>query len=515
VDTSWTIKVDNFKSPIRVVAAFLLRSRETQANQVQRLKEQLEDRDKRIEYQQRELLKHKQQVAQALQRTAELNHQLERARRSVNLPDDPSIGTHGYGPRMISLAVNLARATGLRGACRVLRILFEWLGIPTKTPSRNAIRGWLQRLGIAELKRPLDPRDDLVIMLDHSIQIGTEKVLVAFGVHASNMPAPGETMRHEHVRVLEVKPGKDWKTEDMTAEYESLAKRYGVPRAVLVDGAAELRDGAECLKNQREDMLVIRDFKHYAANVLKSLVGNDPAFKEVTSHMGTTRSAIQQTELAHLIPPAPKQKARFMNLATTLRWMTLIVWLFRNPNAQCLQGIKRERIEAKLGWVAGYADRIAEWHECQEVVSMSVTFINRQHLFKGASAALRSELGESLQFPKSRELAERLLTFVAEAEQELRDGERLPMSTEILESAFGLYKQLERQHSKSGYTSLLACLPALLKPTTPEQIHKDFARVSAIDVQTWSKKHFPSTVNSRRQSTYAEHKRATTMLTPT
>ena len=43
--------------------------------------------------------------------------------------------------------------------------------------------------------------------------------------------------------------------------------------------------------------------------------------------------------------------------------------------------------------------------------------------------------------------------FVHDAEQQLRDGERLPMSTEILESTFGLYKQLERQHSKSGFTS--------------------------------------------------------------
>jgi hypothetical protein len=37
------------------------------------------------------------------------------------------------------------------------------------------------------------------------------------------------------------------------------------------------------------------------------------------------------------------------------------------------------------------------------------------------------------------------------------------MSTEILESTFALYKQLERQHSKGGFTSLLAGFGALLK----------------------------------------------------
>ena len=36
----------------------------------------------------------------------------------------------------------------------------------------------------------------------------------------------------------------------------------------------------------------------------------------------------------------------------------------------------------------------------------------------------------------------------------------MPLSTEILESSFGLYKQLERQHSKGGFTTLLAAFLA-------------------------------------------------------
>jgi len=117
-------------------------------------------------------------------------------------------------------------------------------------------------------------------------------------------------------------------------------------------------------------------------------------------------------------------------------------------------------------------------------------------------------IGDSLQHDKSKELAKRLIDFVYEAEQQLRDGERLPMSTEILESTFGLYKQLERQQSKSGFTSLLACLPALLKPTTPDAVRTAFSRVSSKDVNAWVKKHFATTVTSRRHAAYAEHKAA-------
>jgi hypothetical protein len=191
----------------------------------------------------------------------------------------------------------------------------------------------------------------------------------------------------------------------------------------------------------------------------------------------------------------------------------------RNSQAEARAGISDERLQEKLGWVAEYADQIAVWQECQDVVSASVKLINEHGLFRGASAELRAVIGYQLQHPTSRQLAIRLIDFVAEPEKLLREGERLPMSTEILESSFGLYKQLERQHSKSGFTRLLACLPALLTPTTPEGVRRAFGRTTAKDVREWTAQHFPTTVTSRRLATYAEHKsalkRATTEATAT
>ena len=506
--TSWYQKTKEFKSPIYVVSAFLLRSRETQVAINRRLREEMKELKTQLDQQAQQRQQQQQEINAFRQQVAELQKELDEAKQSVNLPEDRPLATHGYGARMISLAVNVARSVGLRGAERVLRLVFDWLGVKQNTPTRTAIRNWLQRLGIAELQQPLKPDEDLVILVDHSNQIGTEKVMVALGVNASELPEPGKALTHENVRVLEVKPGSQWKTENMEQEYEDLADRYGTPRAVLVDGAPELRDGAKCLKNRRNDTIVLRDFKHYAANVLKSLLGNDERFQEVGGKIGKTRSAIQQTELAHLTPPSPKQKARFMNLASTIRWMTMIAWLLKNPDATARAGISDERMQEKLGWVEQYEEDIGVWQECQDVVSVSLTFINEQYLFQGAADGLRGVIGDSLEYDKSKELAKRLIEFVHDAEQHLRAGERLPMSTEILESVFGLYKQLERQHSKSGFTSLLACLPALLKPTTPQGVSDAFHRVSAKDVKAWVKKHFGSTVTSRRNAAYAEHKAA-------
>ena len=259
---SWYARVKEFKSPVYVVAAFLLRSRETQLKQNRRLREETREIKAQLERQAQQLQDQQQMINAWKQRAAKLEKQRDEARRSVHLPEDRAFGTHGYGARMISLAVNVARSVGLRGAERVLRLFFEWLDVEQNTPTRTSIRNWLQRLGIAEMQRPLEPNEDLVVMLDHSNQIGIEKVLVVLGVNASALPEPGNALKHEDVRVLEVKPGSQWKTKNMEQEYKRLADRYGPPRAVLVDGAVELRDGAKCLENCGNDTIVLRDFKH-------------------------------------------------------------------------------------------------------------------------------------------------------------------------------------------------------------------------------------------------------------
>ena len=369
---------------------------------------------------------------------------------------DPPLKGHKFGFRMIRLAVNLARVVGLRPTERVLKIVWEWLGVKQPLPAWTTIRTWLLRVGVATLREPIEAADDWVWMADHSNQIGPEKALVVLGVRASQLPPPGETLKHKDVHLLTVRPGTAWKREDMGSVYRELAEQYGAPRAVLCDGAVELRDGAECLQKQRPDTIVLRDFKHKAAIFLKATMGDHPRFAEFNTHLGKTRSAIQQTELAHLTPPSQKPKARFMNLASTLDWAATVLWLLNHPEAEARNSLTPERLEQKLGWLRSFAGELAEWRECQQVVNVGVTFINEQGLFHGAGTQLRVAMGTNLKHATSQQLAQRLVEFVTAAEGQLKEGERLPMSTEILESTFGLYKQLERQHSKGGFTSLLA-----------------------------------------------------------
>jgi hypothetical protein len=279
-----------------------------------------------------------------------------------------------------------------------------------------------------------------------------------------------------------------------------------------MDGAAELREGAETLKKQRSDTLTLQDFKHKAANLFKALISKDPRFIEFNGQLGKTRSAIQQTELAHLTPPSLKQKARFMNLGCQLEWGRVVLALLEHPEARSHQWIIPERLERKLGWLREFAEDLAGWSECQRVVNVGLKQINEQGLFRGTAHQFRLNVGD-LKYALSKRLSEQLIDFLSETESQLKEDERLPLSTEILESSFALYKQLERQHSQGGFTSLLASFAALLRKPTAELVRNSFASVSTKDVKQWVRENLGTTLNSKRLATYREMKKLTASVT--
>jgi len=505
VVTSSPISIDQFKSPLRVIVRSLVKSREKLWARARRRTELLKAlrKDLASEYRQQDEFLRRLEIA-----NREIQHlkvESERLRNEpVRFPDDPNLPHHSYGAKMISMCLRLACRIGFRPAEAVVKIVFDTFGITEKIPDWTTIRTWLCRFGIASLEEPVEKANDWILMADHSNQIGTEKILVILGIRESHLPKLGQPLRHEDVRVLAVVPGTEWKQEDVAREYKAVAERVGQPMALVTDGATELRESALALENASQTVLVIRDFKHMAANFLKHQLDKDERFEEFLSKIGPTRNSMQQTELSHLKPPPQKPKARFMNLGETLRWAEMALWHLSNSRSKGRKDITAKRMNAKLGWLRSFREDVARWNRCQAVIDKSLTIINEDGLYRGASANLKSALSFMDGCEASSQMIEKLTSFVAESEAQLREGMRITMSTEILESSFGLYKALEKQHSKGGFTSLIAAIPALVCKCTPEKIKESFSRVSVNAMRDWVSTKLGRTLASKRQEAYQE-----------
>ena len=506
---SYFAGVRKFKSRVRVVAACLLRSCDVLRARLRNRCEENADLRLEIKALERSVGKLEQQVETLQRESAQVTAENQRLREQPpRWPNDPPLAHHQFGVIMIALCINLARKIGFRAVPVCLEIVFQSLRVCERIPDWTTVRQWMLRAGVAKLEEPIERADDWILFADHSNQIGQEKLLVIQGIRQSQLPPPGQSLRHEDMHVLTVQPGVSWKAEDVAKVYEAVADKFGTPLALVTDGASELRDAAQVFVKRRPKMIVLRDFKHMAANLLKKVLGQTERFDEFKKQMGSARASIQQTELGHFTPPGLKSKARFMNLQPTLTWALMIFWQLRNPTSRARRGISAERMEEKLGWITTYERDLKSWCACQEVISTSLTLINQQGLSDGLAEKLEMLLRPLTTCETSRTVASELVTHVNEAEASLPKGLRLPLSTEILESSFGLFKQLEGQHSKGGFTSLIAAFPIALTPVTPQSVELAFARVTSKKTTEWVKEHLKTTLTARRTIAYNESKPA-------
>ena len=420
------------------------------------------------------------------------------------------IVNHSFTATMIALCIDLAKQIGFRPAARALQTVAMALKLNIKTPKHDTIRNWAQRIGIAELKDTFRKDQAVLWMADHSSQIGNEKVLLIIGIALEDLPELGQTLSFDKIKVLAIVPGKHWKKEDVGREYQKLAEQIGAPRYLLSDGAIELREPAESLEKDGQPTIVLGDFKHYAANVLEKEIGRSEQFKGFITQIGLSRNRTQQTELSHFSPPPLKQKSRFMNLSSLLGWANMVSYHLSHPESDARIGISEDRMNEKLGWLREYGEDLANWSACQKLIDESLSFINHEGLSAGTSDRLRAHLAEvhpglSCQNETAGRVQELLIDFVGRSEQKLNQGERAWLSTEILESLFGRFKQLEGQHSKGGFTGLLACLPTLCCPLDPERIRRRLQEVATPQLKEWVETVIGSTLSARRTAAYKEY----------
>lgn len=502
--------ISQYRSSLYETARGLLRSRNRQAQRAEQQSSRVCQLVEEAQQVAAELRRTKEQLDQTQQLLKQQQLENEKLRQQpITLPSDLPLPHHTYGPKMISLCLSLCKEVGFRPAETAIKIIFDWLQIQTRIPTWHSMRSWACRAGVAGLEEELDQSDDWIWMADHSNQIGSDKVLVILGVRLCQLPPLGKTLKREDMRVMAVVPGTDWKRDDVRREYQKLAERIGPPRYLLTDGAVELRESADVLEKAGKKTVVLPDMKHFAANTFEKLIGKSEGFIEYLSQLGRTRCQIQQTELSHFAPPPQKPKARFMNLGPTLRWGQMISFHLSNAHSQSRKGVSAARMNEKLGWVREYRKELACWNRCEAVMQASLKFINQDGLYRGSAAKLQVVLDELVSSWEttcelSETMAAKLIEFVRASETLLHENDRAWLSTENLESCFGWFKRLEGQHSKGGFTSLLAAMPMLLTDWTPERVRESLQRVLVKKMTKWVTDNLGTTLASRRVTAYRE-----------
>jgi len=100
-------------------------------------------------------------------------------------------------------------------------------------------------------------------------------------------------------------------------------------------------------------------------------------------------------------------------------------------------------------------------------------------------------------------LVKEVVAFVAEQAACLRPRERLPASTEVLESCFGKLKEIEKDQAKNGFTGLVLSLGAVVGQTTTKMVRWALENCSVNNVREWCRENLGTTVQAQRRLVYA------------
>ncbi len=136
----------------------------------------------------------------------------------------------------------LVKHTGvsLRSLADVLALLAQHGQLPFATPAASTIRSWLLRLGCYALCGAL-PRDrPWVWLIDHTVQLGSEKLLVILGCPLADVPFGTRPLTLADLRLVALVPMAKSTHVEVAAELKQAACRTGTPRLIVSDHGTDL-----------------------------------------------------------------------------------------------------------------------------------------------------------------------------------------------------------------------------------------------------------------------------------
>jgi len=419
---------------------------------------------------------------------------------------EPSLSGRGrrYGLTTIGRFCQfvLDAACSLRSSSAVLNLLGGSQRQPARGPAANTGQMWLLQLGLYELQRPKEQADDWVWVIDHAVQSGTLRCLVIVGCRLSAWQASRRPLEHHDLSVFALDPVEKSDGATVARQLAATTAATGiVPRAILCDQGADLKKGVAMHQQDHPQTVLAHDIAHRTANEMKRELEADARWKKFSVAAGAARQRLTMTPLAHLSPPKLRSKARYMNLEKLLSWGQAMLRYLDDPQPVADEPPDRAVLTEKLGWLEEYRAALAEWCAAMQVVHDTLTYIRRAGYHRQAAAELGPQLCPA-RCPMAQRVASRLLEFVAAQAALARPAERLPGSSECLESLIGKGKRLEGQHSQSGFTKMILGLCAAVVRPTQEYLTAALTTVSNQDVHTWCHNHLGISLAAKRHQAF-------------
>jgi hypothetical protein len=381
-------------------------------------------------------------------------------------------------------------SVSMRASSRICDVLAEIDGRPPfEEPCHTTIQNFILRIGLYLVQQRVLQRLDWIWIIDHTIGAGTTKCLVVLGIEQSKYEKLGRPLQHHDLETLALIPVEQSNGVIVHEQLQEVSDRYGVPLAVLSDHGSDLKKGVELLQKDHPALIALYDIVHLVSRLIEKFLQQDQQWDQYRKACCRCANAVRQSKLAHLKPPRPKTKARYMNIDREVRWGARALGVLERVRSGKLsdrqkQRLPLEQIEEKLGWLDEFRSPIECWMELSSLGQRASGVIRHHGYAAGTVEILRRELGQPEGINAER-LVCQIIEKVSPMCQAVGADTTLPGSSEVLESLIGKGKRLLGQSNSNSLTRQVLAMATATAELTPDLIRTALSTCRTKDLKQW------------------------------
>ena len=382
----------------------------------------------------------------------------------------------------------------------------------SQAPSFGTIRKWLGRIGIYELQRKKEYRNDWIFIADFTIELGDKKALVILGASQEHLKKKilnkEGGLSHKDVEVLGLEIMDSTKGEIIQNKLEKLTEKVGVPLQIVADNSSDLARGIRLYQENHPEVIYTHDVTHAMALLLKYQLKSDDRYQSFIQKCNICRQKLQQTELSFLSPPAQRSQCRYFNIERLTNWgikllnssEETLIKLIPNFEASLIY----PKIVEKLGWLLEYKSDLIQWNQMVLMTRNLETQLKHEGIsYESLELLQKNQLvfvNTSLQ-----NLQNNIFEYLTNQCEKLKDKGTFLASSDVIESIFGKYKQFSARcpFKEMGHMLLTICLSTM--NLTADVIKNALETISCTQVEEWLSEVFGQSTLSKRKTLFRDN----------
>jgi riboflavin transporter FmnP len=365
-------------------------------------------------------------------------------------------------------------------------------GLLGTIPCYNTIENWVKKCGLQvyETAGVSFQNVDYAVVVDESMMIGSEKLLLTLGVPAEHQ---GRPLNCADACVLDIAIADSWNGEGVAAQIRKAGKKVGNnPQYVISDNASIMNKGVRCAQMSHQ-----HDISHSLGMYLERAYKEKSDFKEYVKSMTESKFKYNMKKIAYLLPPTQRTIARFINLSSWVKWSSKMLDIYHTLT------VVERKVFSFIPANASLIDELSDVTKCIERIEY---ICKHNGLSRATICQCQKEIEKYLLRGNLRmiELGKCIVEFLRK--EVLLIGSNLVAhnnSSDIIESIFGRYKARKSTNKLNGVTPYVLFIPVYTRLTNKEQSERFDFKIALEekrigDIETWAKKNLtPNLVQLR------------------